>query len=238
MPPEVQAVLPALFRELTTAGEGDNELVLSRRVPLESLRDDPNRRCLLASLIAARLLVTDRDDSMQPVVGIAHEALFTHWPRLKHLLAEDREFLRSRTRVASAAERWRREGRHVDFLLPEGKPLAEARELAHTRRDDLDHETIEFIDQSIRHRTRQRRRRMRVIAAATGTVLSVVSAFAIFSFVEWRDALEQKEIAVGKERDAYTQRNKAKVQEKKALGLATRRSGSGKSLVVPRTLSK
>ena len=58
---------------------------------------------------------------------------------------------------------------------------------------------------------------MHVIAAATGTALSVVSAFAIFSFVEWRNALEQKEIAVGKERDADTQRNKAKDQEKKAV---------------------
>ena len=161
--------------------------------------------------------MTDRDDRMHAVVGIAHEALLTHWPRLKDLLDTDREFLRARARVAAGAERWRREGRHIDFLLPEGRPLAEARELVQTRRDDLEPETIEFIDHSIRHRSRQRRRRMRVIAAATGTALSVVTAFAIFSFVERRDALEQKEIAVGKERDADTQRNKAKDQEKKAV---------------------
>ena len=75
---------------------------------------DPIRRRLLDVLIDARLLVTDRDDRMQPVVGIAHEALLTHWPRLKDLLDKDREFLRARTRVAAAAERWRRESRHVD----------------------------------------------------------------------------------------------------------------------------
>jgi hypothetical protein len=125
--PEVQAALPALLRALVTAGEEDHEPVVSRRVPLEPLRVDPTRRRLLDVLIEARLLVTDRHDRMQPVVGIAHEALLTHWPRLKDLLDKDREFLRARTRAATAAERWRRESRDVDFLLPEGKPLAEAR---------------------------------------------------------------------------------------------------------------
>ncbi len=210
LPPEVQAELPALLRALVTAGEGDHEPVVSRRVPLEPLRVDPNRRKLLDVLIDARLLVTDRDARMQPVVGIAHEALLTHWPRLKDLLDKDREFLRARTRAAAAAERWRRESRHVDFLLPEGKPLAEARELLKTRRDDLDPETIEFIDHSIHYRTRQRRRRTRAVAAITGIVFTVVAAFAAFSFVEWRDALEQKQIAVHQKLEADTQRKEAK----------------------------
>ena len=179
-------------------------------MPLEPLRVDPNRRKLLDVLIDARLLVTDRDARMQPVVGIAHEALLTHWPRLKDLLDKDREFLRARTRAAAAAERWRRESRHVDFLLPEGKPLAEARELLKTRRDDLDPETIEFIDHSIHYRTRQRRRRTRAVAAITGIVFTVVAAFAAFSFVEWRDALEQKQIAVHQKLEADTQRKEAK----------------------------
>ena len=195
---------------MVNAGEGDHEPVVSRRVPLEPLRIDPIRRRLIDVLIDARLLVTDRDDRMQPVAGIAHEALLTHWPRLKDLLDKDREFLRARTRAAAAAERWRRESRNVDFLLHEGKPLTEARELLKTRRDDLDPETIEFIDQSISYRTRQRRLRTRAIATTTGIVLCVVSAFAAFSFVEWRDALKQK-------LEAETQRKGAKEQEKEAL---------------------
>ena len=117
-------------------------------------------------------------------------------------LDKDREFLRARTRAASAAERWRRENRHGDFLLHEGKPLEEAGELLKTRRDDLDPETIEFIDHSIHYRMRQRRLRTRAIAATTGIVFTVVSALAAFSFVEWRDALEQKQIAVGQKLDA------------------------------------
>ena len=78
------------------------------------------------------------------------------------------------------------------------------------RGDDLDSETIEFIDHSIRYRTRQRRRRTRAIATITGTVLTVVSAFAAFSFVEWRDALEQKKVAINQKRDADTARDDAR----------------------------
>jgi hypothetical protein len=200
LPPEVQAALPALLRALVTADEGEREPVVSRRVPLAPLRDDPIRQRLLDVLIEARLLVTDRDARMQPVVGIAHEALLTHWPRLKDLLDKDREFLRARSRAAAAAERWRSESRDVDFLLHEGKPLAEARELLKTRRDDLDPETIEFIDHSIRYRTHRRRTRTRAIATITGVVLSVVTAFAAFSFVEWRDAVAQRDVA---RRNAY-----------------------------------
>ncbi|HLN08812.1 MAG TPA: AAA family ATPase, partial [Xanthobacteraceae bacterium] len=216
LPREVQAALPALLRALVTAEEGEHKPVVSHRVLLAPLREDPIRRRLLDVLIEARLLVTDRDARMQPVVGIAHEALLTHWPWLTDLLDKDREFLRARARATAAADRWRRESRHNDLLLPEGKPLAEARELLKTRRTDLDRETIEFIDHSIRYRTRQRRRRTRVIAMITGIVLTVVSAFAVFSFVEWRDALEQKQVAIGRKLDADRQREKANEQEKKA----------------------
>jgi eukaryotic-like serine/threonine-protein kinase len=78
LPPEVQAALPALMRALVTSDEGDHEPVVSLRVPLEPLRIDGIRRRLLDVLIDARLLLTDRDDRMQPVAGIAHEALLTH----------------------------------------------------------------------------------------------------------------------------------------------------------------
>jgi eukaryotic-like serine/threonine-protein kinase len=215
LPPEVQDALPALLRALVTAGENDHEPVVSRRVPLEPLRVDPIRRRLLDVLIDARLLLTDRDDQMQPVAGIAHEALLTHWPRLKDLLNKDREFLRARARAASAAERWRRESRHVDFLLHEGRPLAEARELLNPRRDDLDRETIEFINQSIRYRTRQRRRLKRAIATISGIVLSLVLALVPFGFVEWRDALDQKQVSLGQKLEAEKQRSAADAQARK-----------------------
>jgi hypothetical protein len=66
------------MRALVTSDEGDHEPVVSLRVPLEPLRIDGIRRRLLDVLIDARLLLTDRDDRMQPVAGIAHEALLTH----------------------------------------------------------------------------------------------------------------------------------------------------------------
>ncbi len=191
LPPDVQAALPVLLRALVTTGEGDNEPVVSRRVPLEPLRADSKRGRLLDVLTEGRLLVTDRDDRMQAVVGIAHEAMLTHWPRLKDLLDKDREFLRARVRADAAAELWRRKKRHRDFLLREGIPLIEAGELLNNRRDDLERETIKFIEESIRYWEYQRTLRRRRVAA----VLAVILAFAAFSFVQWRRALEQQQLA-------------------------------------------
>ena len=160
---------------------------------------------------------------MQPVAGIAHEALLTHWPRLKDLLEKDREFLRARTprrrrrRALAAGEPPRR------FPAPRGQAARRGRASCSTpaattstpRRSNSS--TSRFA-----YRTRQRRRRTRAIATITGIVLSVVSAFAAFSFVEWRDALESEARVADRVRSAIadTQRNKATEQEKKALSPA------------------
>ena len=92
--------------------------------------------------------MTDRADDGQAVVGLAHEALLQRWPRLKEILEKDREFLRTRARVADAAARWRQEGKAADFLLSAGKPLAEAQDMLAKRRADLDAEVVEHIEAS------------------------------------------------------------------------------------------
>ena len=185
----------------------------------------PIRRRLLDVLIEARLLMTDRDDRMQPVVGIAHEALLTHWPRLKDLLEKDREFLRARTRVApppsagggraatsiSCSPRASRSPRPRPAQDPARRPRP---------RDDRIHRPLDPISDAPappphardRHDHRDR--------------LDLVSAFAAFSFVEWRDALEQKQVAVAEAR-AKAQRKEAKEQAKKAIIARDEAGGSG-----------
>ncbi len=51
LPPEVQSSLPALLRSMVNTAEGESELVVSRRVPIEPLRGDPMRGRLLDVLI-------------------------------------------------------------------------------------------------------------------------------------------------------------------------------------------
>jgi WD40 repeat protein/tetratricopeptide (TPR) repeat protein len=183
-----QAALPALLRSLVTVAQGDGDPVVARRVPLVPLQTDAVRKRLLDVLIDARLLTTDRDEANRPVVGVGHEHLLTHWPRLKDLLDADREFLRNRAELADAARRWQRDQRSDDRLLSKGKPLAVARDLLASRRGELDPELIEYIDASTQHHDRARRLRRNF---RTG-VLSVVSVLFVISFVAWRYAEGQR----------------------------------------------
>jgi hypothetical protein len=211
LPPAAQAALPAVLRALVTVGHSGEDIVAARRVPLASLTTTAARKTLLEAFIQARLLVTDRAQDGQAVVGIAHEALLHHWPRLQAWLAEDREFLRTRARVAEAAARWREEGKSIDFLLLQGKPLTEAEDLLARRRDDLDAEAVEYIETSITHLVRVRRKRRCVVASVTAAFFVVVSGFGVFSYRQRQLAEQQREHAeqqrqIAEERRQQTQR--------------------------------
>jgi AAA ATPase domain len=193
--PSEQGALPTLLRALVTVGRGDMDPVVARRVPLDRFRSDPLNRHLLDALIEARLLITDRDDVMQPFVAIAHEALFTHWSRLKDLIEEDRDFFRTRSRVADAADRWQKENRRNKALLPGGLPVVEARELLKTRRIDLDTGLIEFIERSVKFRTWQKKRLIRLIALLTLSILCAASVVAPVVYVNRERTLAQRQFA-------------------------------------------
>ena len=194
LPPSDQAALPSLLRALVTVGRADVEPVVVRRVPLATLRRNPLHERLLEKLIDARLLVTDQDDSMQPVVAIAHEALLTHWSRLKNLLEKDRDFFRLRSRVADAAERWQKENRPTSALLPGGLPVIEARELLKSRRSDLDADLVEFIERSVNYRIRQKKRLNRLIASLTLGILCAMSVVPAVVYVKREKELAQAQI--------------------------------------------
>jgi len=218
---DAQAALPALLRRLVTVGQGAGEPVVARRVPLAPLQADAVRRRLLDVLITARLLATDRADG-QAVIGVVHEALLKHWPRLTQLLEKDREFFRTRARVSDAAALWRAETKRdeqksADFLLAEGKPLTDARDLLARRRDDLDAEVIEYITSSIQTRTRRRRIRTRILLTVTVTVVAVVSTFAGISYFEWAIAERRKDAALQARKTADDQRREAEKQKSLAI---------------------
>ena len=84
--------------------------------------------------------------------------LLTRWPRLKEILDKDGDFLRPHSCVADAAALWRLKGCPPDFLLAEGIPLSEARDLITRRRDELEIEIVNYIKTSIEYRHRRRRR--------------------------------------------------------------------------------
>jgi tetratricopeptide (TPR) repeat protein len=219
LPLPVQAALPSLLPALVTVAQGEKDLATSRRVPLEVLATSPERRALVDALIRARLLVADRTDDGQAVVGFVHEALLRHWTRLRDWIEADRDFLRVRTRVVDASARWRQEGRSTDFFLPEGKPLAEARDLLAKRRVDLDPDAVEFVEASLKHRRQKRRRRTRLAVALATSFVVVSSIFGAYSFLQ-RQRAESALVAETRARAAalsdFLRAERARIAERKA----------------------
>jgi Tfp pilus assembly protein PilF len=182
--PDVQAALPRVLGPLVSTGE-DDETFGRRHAPLDAFADAA-ARALVQALVDARLLVSDLASDGTVHVAVAHEALIRHWPRAVQWLEANRELLRIRERVRTAATRWTHEERRSDYLLAGGKPFAEAVLL---RDSDVRLDPLEqaFIAASDRRRRRNRNVRRGAIAALA--VLSVAAtAAAVF-------AVRQAEVA-------------------------------------------
>lgn len=126
LPGEIQETLPELMRSLVNIVESPEGATLGAHpAPVAHLH--PSTALLVEALVGARLLVTDLDGDGGAVLRIAHEALLRHWPRVTDWLEVDREVLKARARLRTAAFRWAEEGRNDQLLLAEGKPLEDAR---------------------------------------------------------------------------------------------------------------
>jgi len=186
-----------VFAALSPAGQEAFPKVLAALVTMEAdATSRPARRKeivaisgaeeVVAAFTQANLFVTDADQAGEPVVAVAHEALIKSWPRVQEWVGENKDFLRLKTRIAQAAHRWRESGRDKDFLLPEGKALAEAEDALQKYREQI--EDVEFVQSSIdfvNHRKKVRR-----VWAGVGltAVLSV-----IFGFLALRQVQRQEE---------------------------------------------
>ena len=214
-----QDTLPAVLRALVTVGTEEEKPVAARRVPLEALASTLERKKLIDAFVEARLLVTDRADDGTSVIRLAHEALIDHWPRVQNWLDQDREFLRARAWVAIDAARWREETHDPDFLIPEGKPLAEAEHILMPRRSELDAALAEYVEASIkafhrrlenRHSEARRRFRIAVVAALIFGLLAIsAAATGYLAFEHKIEAERQKEIADMAAGEAATERDNA-----------------------------
>jgi hypothetical protein len=83
---------------------------------------------VIQKLAQAKLIVTSEQRKGQEkvaVVDVAHEALIRHWSRLRELLDNNREAIRTEQKIQAAAEEWRDKGKSKDYLLT-GLRLGEA----------------------------------------------------------------------------------------------------------------
>jgi hypothetical protein len=172
-------------RGLTKAEQQTAQRLLIRMVrPGEGVEDtrqraampeaDPVAEATIRKLADARLVVTERDAaSGRETVEVAHEALIRGWQRLRGWVDQDREFLRTRERIAAQARLWEDEGKPSDRLLTPGRPLAEGEDLLAKRRADLELPLIEYIEasaESARANETHRRRRTRAVMVAMALI--------------------------------------------------------------------
>src|SRR5918995_3446287 len=175
-PKDVQAELPKVLNALVSIEQDGHETVGRKRAPWSD-RFAGKSRALVDTFVENRLFVTELADDGSAVVSVAHEALLWHWPRVQDWVAQNRENLRIRGRIAAAAERWSAENRSADLLLPPGKPLVEAESLL-DQGIELQGEEAGFIQASIARQHRlQRVRTSAVIGIAALAILAAFFAY-------------------------------------------------------------
>jgi eukaryotic-like serine/threonine-protein kinase len=245
---EAQAELPAVVRQLVTFTRED--AATARAASGEQLMNPPARGRLVEAFVAARLLAADASGG-RALIRIAHEALGRSWSRMAALIAADRDFLRTRARVESSAHQWEEENKDSEFLLPPGRPLAEAAEILATRRDALAGNVVAFIEASLaadaeRQQAERNRReeQLRAEAAAarrlarrTQVAAAVVSVFLVLALGAAFYAMQQHGVASQQRLLAQQQADEAQKNFAAALATATKLVNEVRSDLAARTIS-
>jgi hypothetical protein len=164
---EEQRVTDLIFINLTQLGEGTPDT--RKQVPQRDLVSLGKSAQLVEQVIQklalAKLIVTSeqrRGEENVAVVDVAHEALIRHWSRLRELLDNNREAIRTERRIQEAAEEWEDKGKSVDYLLT-GLRLAEAEKFLQEQVDivPLSGLSCELIEASQKERDKQGARNIR-----------------------------------------------------------------------------
>ena len=91
--------LPKVLNALVSIEQDGHETVGRKRAPWSD-RFAGKSRALVDTFVENRLFVTELADDGSAVVTVAHEALLWHWPRVMDWVAQNRENLRVRARIA------------------------------------------------------------------------------------------------------------------------------------------
>ncbi len=105
-----------LFSALVEVSESGS--CMRRRVPARQLSKqvgiDPK---IWQPFVDARILMSDSLNDGTPAIEVAHEAVFTHWPRLQKWIGDRVDAIRVVRRIEREAVNWDRSGR-PEYLLP------------------------------------------------------------------------------------------------------------------------
>jgi WD40 repeat protein len=159
---------------LRLAGEDDG-VIVRRRVSIDELelQSDPVAGRVVDVLADSRLLTVS-----EGTVEVAHEALLTHWPRLRDWLEEDTHGRHVHRHITQSAAEWDRGGRDAGELY-RGARLSAALDWSSTHETELNRTERDFLAEgrlaSALEGERQRRanRRLRTALVAVLVVLAL-----------------------------------------------------------------
>ena len=174
---------------------------------------------MLERFVQGRLLVS-RGEGTDRILEVAHEALIRRWGKLRAWVEENREFLRTRERIASQVRLWEEEGRRPDRLLAPGRPLAEGEDLLATRRADLEENLVEYISASsateaARQEATRAAQHRKLLRARLAAAAMLILAFVAVGFAH-RWSIE-RQAARDAAATALTERDRADEARKVAL---------------------
>jgi hypothetical protein len=169
--PAQQAAARQVFLRLVAISDEDTKRRL-RRAEL-----DAGDSAVLAALTASRLVTVGQDH-----VEITHEALISHWPRLRDWLGEDRDGLRTHRLLTDAAAEWTALDRDPGSLY-RGTRLALAQDWSQRSDVRLCADERAFLDAST-HATRRQSRRLRRLVALLVALLVAVSGTTVYSVIQ------------------------------------------------------
>ncbi len=225
-----------IYQQLDHAGQEAARQVFLRLVTVDETAQDTRRRVARRELrglpieTAAvdqvldrygehRLLTFDRHPTTRaPTVEVAHEALLTHWDRLRGWIDERREDLLLHRRLAEAATEWEGSGKEPSYLLGGGRleqfeTLAASSDLALSgdERDLI--ETSRIADDE--QRSKRRRRRQGILAGFGAAALISLAAAGV-AFTNQQRAADEADRATQEQARAEQEAGRAEQEAARA----------------------
>jgi len=240
---DAQGALKPVIRQLVSIGHGEEARWIRRTVPKCDLvatsefnpRQRAGAKALIDRFIDERLFQGETDPEGETLVRIAQESLLRNWPRVCHLLDEDLGFLRMRDRLEAKLKLWVSKGRRNRDLLRSAASLSEAETLVQGFRDSLSDMQVEYLQRSLKVRSRRHRLRRSAVLGGLGGLAVLVGALGQRAAVQTRlkgieaevqEAQKNTQLATS-QRDglqAQLKQTEAKAQQDAALAASQRDS--------------
>jgi formylglycine-generating enzyme required for sulfatase activity len=138
----LEVAFARVFRELVEVDE--RGVATRRRAELSQVADGAVAEVMVRTLTEMRLLVLSQGEGNESMVEVAHEAIFTNWPRLREWIDVRRDDLRLLRQVRLAAAEWEKQGRAAPFLWPHER-LVLVSQMVERMRPSLNPLEAEFI---------------------------------------------------------------------------------------------